>query len=208
MSTVPTAWRKLLTAKTIARHITETASTLDSQLEGKDVVLAIILKGAAYYGVDLSRAMATPHAMYFIEASSYKDKETQQEELEILSVIHPNKFEGKHVVLLDELYDNGFTMTKVKEAILKKVPSLTEKDITTCVMFCKDKFTKYPKPDIIGHVIPDVWVVGYGLDDKQKMRNLRDLWAKPKESSTLTKDDEIVFGDKDTYLELYNNINL
>lgn len=195
MSAVPTTWKLVYTAQSIKTSLKKTAKILDVELEGKDVVLAVILKGAAYYGVDLSRAMLTPHAMYFIDASSYKDKETQQEELEILSVIHSKKFEGKHVVLLDELYDNGFTMTKVKERILEKVPSLTEKDITTCVMFCKNKTTKYPKPDHIGLMTPDVWLVGYGLDDKQKMRNLRGLWAKPKEGSTLTKDDELVFGN-------------
>lgn len=200
-------WKILMHQGSISLACERIAHEVDSRLSGKDVVLAVILKGAAYFAVDLSRLMKTDHSLYFIEASSYKDKQTQSEQLEILSIIKPEKFSGKHVLLVDELYDNGFTLFKVKEELRRHVPTLTSDDITTCVMFAKDKVTKYPPPDISGVTIPNVWVVGYGLDDKQKKRGLMGLYAKQKDNPEMNTPDDRIFHDEEYYQKVCTTLN-
>jgi hypothetical protein len=87
------------------------------------------------------------------------------------------------VVLLDELYDNGKTLQSVKEALYKSEElALEEKDIFTCTLFKKEKDTQasYRLPDLYGMDVPDVWLVGYGLDDCQEKRGWNCLFAIPK----------------------------
>ena len=106
----------------------------------------------------------------------------------------PKKFEGKKVILLDELYDNGTTLHLVKQKLLQEL-NKNEEDIFTCTLFIKKKSeenNKYPPPDLFGIEIPDVWVVGYGLDDCQEKRGWSHLYACPKiEGVPKTEDDQI-----------------
>lgn len=147
--------------------------------KGKDVVLCIILKGAAYFGVDLSRDLQdldTPHSMYFLSAVSYKGTQ-QQDSVSVQSSLAPSKFKDKHVVLVDELFDNGKTMDTVRTHLIKDV-GVAETDITTCVMFRKrDKETDHRQPDFVGTDVPNVWLVGYGLDDEGYDRGVRHLYG-------------------------------
>src|SRR5688572_5982260 len=112
-------WKLILTEVQISEVNDSVAKQLNERLTkdylGKrGVVIASILKGAIYFTVDLTRKLIFPHSLYFIEASSYKNEQTQSEELELLSKIIPSKFENKIVILLDELYDNGLTLYQVK----------------------------------------------------------------------------------------------
>jgi len=82
-------------------------------------------------------------------------------------VLVPSKFENKTVVLVDELYDNGTTLNAVKEKLMQEL-SLPSERIFTCCLFRKLKVTSAPAPDMVGYDrLPDLWLVGYGLDDAQ-----------------------------------------
>jgi hypoxanthine phosphoribosyltransferase len=199
-------WKLLIGENQLWRMNRFLAGIISEKFKGENVVVAAIVKGAIYFCVDLTREMTLRHSIYLIEASSYKDEETQEEQVEILSIINPKKFEGKKVILIDELFDNGRTLQTVKDKILKEVPSLTPDRIFTCTMFRKSKEISYPKPDLVGFKIPNVWVVGYGLDDKQEMRQLQQLWAKPKSGSAITEDDEL-FTNQTKYWAILDDIH-
>jgi hypoxanthine phosphoribosyltransferase len=158
------------------------------------------LKGAAYFTVDLSRKMVTYHSLYFLETSSYKNGQTQSKDL-ILPLINPDKFVGRKVVLVDELCDNGKTMELVKQSILKNT-QVKNCDILTCVAFKKEKERVYPEPDIFGAALPDVWLVGHGLDDRQEKRNLTQLYGVPKSECVKKTIDDIIFYNEN----IYNNM--
>jgi hypothetical protein len=145
--------------------------------------------------------MTIPHSLYFIEASSYHNEQTQSEEIELLSKIIPSKFEGRKVILLDELYDNGATLFKVKEKILAAVQILQDEDIFTCTIFRKSKETKYPPPNLVGLCeLPNVWVVGYGLDDLQEKRAWMHLFAKPKLDGVAKTEHDVMFTEESFYI--------
>lgn len=161
-------------------------------------VLVCILKGAAYFTVDLSReleALGARHTIYFVEASSYRGQE-QQDTVDIMSQLVPEKLAGKEIILIDELYDNGKTMHTIHTHLERL---FTDTIITTCVMFKKrrpvDEY-KYKLPDYTGMEVPNVWIVGYGLDDDGYGRGLVSLYAKPKPVGVdWTSDDWRIFID-------------
>ena len=200
-------WKLLITEKEINDINDYVASVINKKFIGKNIVIASILKGAVYFTVDLTRRLTIPYSLYFLESSSYKNKQTQCEELELLSKIVPSKFEGKTVILIDELFDNGLTLHQVKNKLLEEVPTLKATDIFTCVLFKKNKEIKYPSPDLIGFdMLPNVWVVGYGLDDKQEKCGWKHLFAVPKSDGILKHPHDDLFDDPDYYNYLRNSI--
>ena len=191
-------WKILLTGKDIQHYVKKCAEFINIKFKGKDVVVACILKGAVYFFVDFTRYLTIPHSCYFIEASSYHDNQKQSEQISIMGSIEPSKFEGKHVILLDELFDNGQTMHEIKNAIHEKA-NVPLNMIFTCTAFIKNKKSKYEPPNLFGIIVPNVWLVGYGLDDKQKKRNWEFLCGCPKTEGIPETEDDQIFADNKYY---------
>lgn len=194
---VPKEWKLILTFEEIQKCVKKCARIIDTQFFGKELIMVCILKGAVPFFVDLCREIKTEHSWYFIESSSYHDKQ-QQSKCNIMGSIEPSKFIGKHVVLVDELYDGGLTMATMRKSIHEKADVPYEK-IYTCVLFRKNKLTAYASPDLYGLNLPDVWLVGMGLDFFQKMRNLKNLYATPKDEEIAKSDDDKIFYDEEYY---------
>jgi len=176
-------WKLLLSYDEIKTGVLKLANKIDTQFAGKDIVLVCILKGCVYFFVDLTRAITIPYSTYFIEASSYCNSQTQQDKVELLSVIVPSKFKNKTVILVDELFDNGRTLNCLRAALIdpENKLDLTADRIFTVTLFSKIKLTRYRPPDLVAIALPDIWVVGYGLDDKQEKRGWPHLYGVPKE---------------------------
>ena len=190
-----------MTKEEVDIHVEKCARSIYQEYGSDPVILVCILKGSAWFFVDLTRIlhrMGMPdYTTYFIEASSYKNEQIQQEQVEILSRIVPSKFLGRKVVLVDELYDNGETMENLKIAITEQA-LVPYQDIRTCALFKKSKPEGHSYPGCLewfGTLVPNVWLVGCGLDHEQKMRGCEDLYAVPKaEGIPQTPDDEKIFG--------------
>jgi hypoxanthine phosphoribosyltransferase len=198
-------WRLIMTEDEIQQCVKKCADVINAKFAGKEVVVACVLKGAVYFFTDLTRMLIFPHSCYFIEASSYMDKQTQNEKVELLSKIVPSKFYGKHVILLDELFDNGTTLARIKEEIHQKA-NVPYDMIFTCTLFMKNKMTHFPPPDLYGVVLPDVWYVGYGLDDQQEKRNWPYLFACPKTVPSLINSDDAIFSSTIAWSNMRNEI--
>lgn len=196
-------WRLVLTENEIDLVVQKCADVVNTFFEGKEIVLACILKGAVFFFSDLAKKIKIPFSCYFIEASSYKDKQTQQDSLEILSKIIPSKFAGKYVILIDELFDNGHTMIHVKEAIHREGLVPSEK-IFMMPLFKKRKGVTADTdgPDFYGIEVPNVWLVGYGLDDRQEKRGWTYLYACPKVEGVPKTDDDVIFDNHHSYNEM------
>ena len=151
---------------------------------------------------DLVKELTFPHAVYFIDATSYHGE--VQKKVNIENDIEPGKFEGKTVVVIDELFDNGTTMDTVKNYLTDHV-KVTE--IYTCVLYTKKTETKIPLPDFIGFKsLPAVWLVGYGLDDNGEKRNWTFLFAKPKVGGQDRTTDDSIFDDPKYYEKILTEI--
>lgn len=202
-------WKLILDENQIRLANVKIANYINNKFHGENVIIVCILKGAVYFHVDLTRMLTIPHSQYFIEASSYHNSQTQSEQVELLSKIVPSKFKGKKVILIDELYDNGTTLHNLKEKI-SEIADVNMDDIFTCTIFKKNKKTTQPDPDLYGILVPNVWLVGYGLDDMQEKRNWPHLFAVPKSIDIPLTIDDNLFEDVDFYekirTEIQNNL--
>jgi hypoxanthine phosphoribosyltransferase len=186
-------WKMLLSQETIDAMVAKLARYISTAaIATKPLVIVAILKGAFIFCADLCKKLTIPYKVYFLEASSYRGQ--TQGEVKFASEIVPEKLKGHHILLLDELFDNGHTMATMRRTLLQHEElELDEKDITTCVLFQKNSGTQLPLPDIVGFSnMPNVWYVGYGLDDNGEKRGWPHLFAVPKAADVpRTADDDL-----------------
>jgi len=180
-------YRLILMKEEIDAGVRIVAHRLETWCKGERVVLVGILKGAFIFMTDLCRALSRPYSVYFVEASSYKEGRVQGD-MAVSSDISSSKFvdattkKPHKIVLVDELLDNGKTMQDMKLHFLDKLKGThTENDILTVCLFSKERPREWPEADITGIPnLPDLWVVGYGLDDRGTKRGWTELFAVPK----------------------------
>ena len=147
----------LITEEQIKKRVQEMGEQLSKEYEGKRVIIICLLKGAAFFACDLSRAMSIPVRMEFMVASSYGDGTTTSGSVAVRLDVKDD-IAGMHVLLVDDIIDTGLTFARVKTLLETKKPA----SIKTVAMCDKeDRFT-----------IPDEFVVGYGLDYAGDYRNL------------------------------------
>jgi hypoxanthine phosphoribosyltransferase len=192
-------WKMLMTDEEIYRRVQLCADHINKNFVGKNIILTCVLKGAAMFFVDLAKRITIPNTWYFISASSYHDSQTQSDQVLIEKFdVEPKKFVNKHVILIDELFDSGHTLNDLKIAINSqaKVPL---DNIYTVVLFKKTKEVSSNPPDFYGVAVPDVWLVGYGLDDAQEKRGWTYLFACPKAEGIAKTPDDKLFIENDFY---------
>jgi hypoxanthine phosphoribosyltransferase len=189
-------YKLIMTKAELAQAVERVAREIESQTVGEKIVICGILKGAFVFVKDLSQTLNRPNSIYFVEASSYSGQE-QSEGVELLSRIVPSKFEGRKIVLVDELLDNGKTMATMVDHLMKEL-KVPRTQIITCVLMSKER-PKRPKSweaDITGIAnLPDVWLVGYGLDDNGTKRGWPILFACPKAPGVPKEEADKIFND-------------
>lgn len=180
-------YRLICTREEIEAGVRILARRIETWSKGERIVLVGILKGAFMLMSDLCRAMVRPYSVYFVEASSYKD-DRQQGGMAIAAELASAKFcdattkKPHKIVLIDELLDNGKTMAEMKAFFLARLSGThTESDILTACLFSKARARTWPDADITSIPnLPDLWLVGYGLDDRGTKRGWTELFAIPK----------------------------
>lgn len=187
-------YKLLLTKEEIQIGVQRVADELTEKFQNDRFVICGILKGAYVFVTDLCRCLHRPYSVYFVEASSYSGQ-TQSENVELLSRIVPHKFKGRKVVLVDELLDNGHTMHTMLHHLMVEL-NVPREDIVTCCLFSKkrtDRPAEYDA-DITGlPQLPNLWLVGYGLDDEGTKRGWTELFAKPKADVVPKDPDDDIF---------------
>jgi len=171
-ATVPLGWRSevarvLITEKQIARRVRELSSDIQRDLAGRELVVVSLLNGTVMFLADLIRHLSLPLRLDFIGVSSY-GAGTESGELVYTKELRLS-VKGRDVLLVDDILDTGKTLSRVRA----KLRALNPRRIHTCVLLDKpSRRVERVKADYIGFVIPDVFVVGYGLDYAERYRNL------------------------------------
>ena len=136
--------------------------------EGQELVLIGILKGSFVFLADLARAIDLPLTVDFIGLSSYGDA-TQSSGVVRLTQDVSKPIEGKHVLIVEDIVDTGLTMRYLFENLATRGPS----SVKLCSLLEKPTKNKSGvEVDYLGFTIPDKFVIGYGLDDAGRYRNL------------------------------------
>lgn len=168
----------LITKQQIAHRVVSLGCEIDVtyyQHSQAPLVILAVMKGALPFTADLMRAIKMPNTeLQYIQASSYGYNGTQAGQLTIKGV-NQLTIENKHVLIVDDIFDTGLTLSEIRAQILKKNPA----SIKSLVLLHKLGKSKVKEtPDFIGFEIPDTFVIGYGLDYKELYRGLPDIWAK------------------------------
>lgn len=162
--------RILISEDEIQKRVTELAERINSEYSQitSPLVLVGVLKGAVYFLSDLSRKLEVPHIVDFIAVSSYGSGGDRRGEVRFLMDTRES-ITDKHVLIVEDILDSGHTLDYLKKNFSARHPLSVE----TAVFLDKPNRHEVDVPiKYKGFDIPDVWVVGYGLDYKEEYRTL------------------------------------
>ena len=169
---VPPHWqseveRILITEAQLARRVRSLSAEIERDFRGRELVVVSLLSGTVMFLADLIRHLSLPLRLDFIGVSSYGTGTTSGELVFTKELRLDVK--GRDVLLVDDILDTGRTMTRV----LGKLRQLKPRRIRTCVLLDKPaRRVEKVRADYIGFQIPDLFVIGYGLDYAERYRNL------------------------------------
>lgn len=160
--------RVLFTREDIAFRIKEMGAEISEYYKGNEIVVISLLRGSFIFAADLVREINSPVEVDFMTTASYGDEEVSSGIVNILQDIRTD-IKNRDVLVVDDIIDTGNTLLRVVEHLSLKEP----KSIKICVMLDKPSRRKVDlQPDFSGFVIPDVFIVGYGLNYGNYYRNI------------------------------------
>ena len=158
----------LVSQAQLKEKIAELGAQITKDYQGKDLLLVSILKGACVFLSDLLRAVELPLSIDFMCVSSYGAGTVTQGHANIIKDLDVD-IEGKDVLIVEDILDSGVTLSHVMEILRSRKPA----SLRRCSLLEKPERHKVNVPiDYLGFVVPDEFVVGYGLDYAEKYRNL------------------------------------
>ncbi len=159
----------LISEADIERRVSELARDISRDYAAdKELVLVGVLKGAFVFLADLSRKLSIPRRIEFMALSSYDEGSVASDSVRLVMDLREN-IEDKQVLIVEDIVDTGRTLHFLVELLSTRKP----KSIKTCALVRKpDRAEVDAKIDYLGFEIPDVWVVGYGLDYDEQNRTL------------------------------------
>ena len=158
----------LYTQQQIAGRVREMAAEIERDHRGKELVLVGVLKGAFVFVSDLARLIDLPLSVDFIGLSSYGEETESSGVVKITSDL-TRPIEGKHVLIVEDIVDTGLTMRYLLDNFSTRRPT----SVKICALLQKPSRLRTRIPiQYLGFTVPDLFVVGYGLDAGEKFRNL------------------------------------
>jgi hypoxanthine phosphoribosyltransferase len=158
-----------ISAEQIAARVAELGAEIAREYEGRELVLVGVLKGSFCFLADLARAIPSDLVQVdFLGVASYGDATQSSGVVQITSDL-TRPVEGKHVLVVEDIVDTGLTMDYLMENLSTRRPA----SVRLCSLLHKpSRARKQVQIDYLGFTIPDLFVVGYGLDFAQRYRNL------------------------------------
>ena len=160
--------KRLLTTEQIEDGVNRLAAELGGFYAGRAVTIIGVLNGSIVFLADLIRRLDLPLRVGLVQASSYRGRATEPADLRVDLAMMPD-IEGRHVLLIDDIFDTGHTLAKLM-AHLREAQPLS---VRSAVLLRKlGRKAVSMEPDHVVFEIPNAFVVGYGLDYCDAYRNL------------------------------------
>lgn len=161
---------QLISESEIGRRVAELASEIErDHPDANPLVLVGVLKGSFVFLADLARKLRLPNRVEFIAVSSYGDRDGEEPGSVRLLMDLRHDIRDEQVVLVEDIVDTGHTMDYLQRVLLARSPA----SLRTCTLLQKpDRTERHVSIDYLGFEIPDIWVVGYGLDYAERFRTL------------------------------------
>lgn len=158
----------MIDEETVDARIAEIAKQLSEEYAGKSVHIIGVLKGSVFFMCELAKKMTIPVTMDFMSVSSYGNDTKSSGVVKMIKDLDES-IEGREVVLIEDIMDSGRTLSYLVKILKERKPA-SFKVVT--LLDKPERRVVDLEPDITGFVVPDRFVVGYGLDCAQKYRNL------------------------------------
>jgi hypoxanthine phosphoribosyltransferase len=159
----------LYSREQIRDRIHQLGDQITQEYAGKELVLVSVLKGSCIFLADLMRTIDLNLTIDFMAVSSYKDGTKSTGDVEILKDLS-NPIRGKHVILVEDIVDTGLTLSRLLEILGSRGAASIR--LASFLDKPEPRIKKELKIDYTGFVVPNKFVVGYGLDAAGRYRNL------------------------------------
>ena len=158
----------LFSADQITARVKELGESISRDYAGRDLVLAGVLRGAAFFLIDLARAISIPIAVDFIAISSYGPTSKASGVVRIVKDLD-EEIAGRDLLVVEDIVDTGLTLGYLLRILLERGPA----SLKVCKLLDRN-VRRIVEPPVAyrGFVVTDKFVVGYGLDYQQRYRNL------------------------------------
>jgi hypoxanthine phosphoribosyltransferase len=166
-------WRQviqqvLISESELQRRVHALGMAISADYQGKDLIFVPVLQGALMFSADLARSVDIPLIIDCMVLSSYGNRQVTSGRVRILKDLSES-IVGKHVLIIEDIVDTGLTLQYLWKHLMARRPA----DLHVCTLLDKRARRKVALPvRYTGFEIPDVFVVGYGLDYQQRYRNL------------------------------------
>lgn len=161
----------LVSCEEIAKRVAELGKQISEDYKGESVTLVCTLRGASIFFADLVREIEGDVEIDFIAVSSYGAGTKSSGEVKMIKDLS-EPIKDKNVIIVEDIIDTGITLCYLKKLLLARAP----KSLKVCSLLDKPSRRQVDfKGDYIGFEIENEFVVGYGLDYGEKMRNFKDV---------------------------------
>lgn len=161
----------LVSREEIAKRVAELGKQISEDYKGESVTLVCTLRGASIFFADLVREIEGDVEIDFIAVSSYGAGTKSSGEVKMIKDLS-EPIKDKNVIIVEDIIDTGITLCYLKKLLLARAP----KSLKVCSLLDKPSRRKVDfKGDYVGFEIENEFVVGYGLDYDEKMRNFKDV---------------------------------
>nr|BCX01741.1 MAG: hypoxanthine phosphoribosyltransferase [Bacteroidota bacterium] len=166
-------FRLYLSEEQIQQRVRELAREISRDYADKVPILIGVLNGSFIFIADLMRALEIDCEVDFLKLSSYGDAKVSSGQAKIRKDIDA-QLAGRHVLVVEDIVDTGLSVRYLCDLLQAHRPA----SLRVVTLLHKAEATRYPvQLDYVGFVIPNLFVIGYGLDYGQKGRNLRHLYV-------------------------------
>jgi len=160
---------ELISAESLHQKVIEMGAQIEKDYGSvEEIILVGLLRGSTVFLADLAREINLDAKIDFMVVSSYGNSMNSSREVKINKDLEED-ISGKHVIIVEDIIDTGYTLEKVREYLLLREPA----SLKICTLLDKPERREVEVPvDYTGYTIPDVFVIGYGIDYAQRHRNL------------------------------------
>lgn len=158
----------LITKEEIEKNVAEAGKYIDSLYDGSPILLVSILKGSFVFMADICRAVTVPNKVAFMCAKSYYEGTVSSGVVKITMDLDVD-ITNTHVVIVEDIVDTGRTLSDITKLLKSRNPASIH--VVTLLDKPSRRLVEF-KPDYALFTIPDLFVIGYGLDYGEYYRNL------------------------------------
>ena len=159
-------------AEEIKQRVKSLGEQISKDYAGKNPLFLAVLNGSFVFAADLYREISIPSEISFVKLASYQGVTSTGTISEVIGI--NEELTNRHLIIVEDIVDTGYTMQHMLETLGTRSPA----SIRICSLLTKPEKLQVPIDiDYVAFKIPNLFVVGYGLDYDQQGRNLKDIYT-------------------------------